>query len=176
MGKAGSVIVKILLGVFIIIILGFGCYAGFRLFAGEKGQNPAEKDVKRNYVVLADADAVQPVDEVEVNSASSFDVKMNSEWSFADGSAYSEDAFVENPSSNLNSVYFDVKVNGYDEPVFTSPVLPVGSHIENITLDKALKAGIYKCTLTYHLLSMDGKDEIGTLQMALKIVVKGSSH
>ena len=174
MGKAGSAIVKILLAVFIIIILGFGCYAGFRLFAGEKGKDSVEKGVNRNYVVLADAEAVPPVDEEEVNSASSYDVKMNSEWTFANGSAYSEDAYVENPSTNLNSVYFDIKVNGYEEPVFTSPVLPVGSHIENITLDRALKAGVYKCTLTYHLLSMDGKDEVGTLQMALKIVVKGN--
>jgi hypothetical protein len=172
MGKAGSVIVKILLAVFIIIILGLGCYAGFRLFSGEKSSDSTENAVKRNYVVLADAAAIPSVDEEAVNSASSYDVKMNSEWTFANGSAYSEDAFVENPSTNLNSVYFDIKVNGYEEPVFTSPVLPVGSHIENITLDKALKAGTYKCTLIYLLLSMDGKDSVGTLQMALKIIIQ----
>ncbi len=173
MKKTGSVIAKILLVLFIILILGFGCYAGLKLFTGEKGDDIADNTIKRNYVVLSDADAVPPVSEEEVNSASSYDVKMNSEWTFDNGRAYSKDAFVENPLSNLNSVYFDVKVNGYEEPVFTSPILPVGSHIENITLDKALKAGEYNCTLTYHLLSMDGKDSVGTLQMALKITVMG---
>ena len=126
-------------------------------------QNSEEK-VKRNYVVLADPDALPSADEKSVNSATSHDVKMNSTWTFSDGQAYSRDAFVENPSS--------ITVNGIKEPILTSPVLPVGSHLENITLDKALKAGTYNCTLTYTLLSMDGKESVGTLQMALKIIIQ----
>ncbi len=170
--QTGSVIIKIILVLFIILTLSLGVIAGYRLLTS-KSALPAvtEETVKRNYVVLDDTVSLQNVDESKINSASSHDVKMNSTWTFSDGKAYSKDAFVENPSSNLNSVYFEIKVNGYDEPIFTSPVLPVGSHIENITLDKALKAGTYNCTLTYTLLSKDGKDSVGTLQMALKIIV-----
>ena len=67
-----------------------------------------------------------------------------------------------------------MKINGYSEPVYTSPVLPVGSHIENISLDKELKAGTYKAVLTYTLLSKDETDSVGTLQMAVKIIVGGN--
>lgn len=174
MRKKGSVIAKIMLVIFIVLTLGFGSYAGFRLFTGGKESDLPEKNVKRNYVVLADPAVIPSASEDEVNAASSYDVKMNSEWTFRNGKAYSEDAFVENPLSNLNSVYFDVKINGYSEPVYTSPVLPVGSHIENISLDKELKAGTYKAVLTYTLLSKDEKDSVGTLQMAVKIIVGGN--
>jgi len=170
--KTGSVIIKIILVLFIILTLSLGVIAGYRLLTS-KSASPAatEETVKRNYVVIDENVSLPNVSEEVINSASSHDVKMNSTWTFSDGKAYSKDAFVENPSSNLNSVYFEIKVNGYDENIFTSPVLPVGSHIENITLDKALKAGTYNCTLTYTLLSKDGKDSVGTLQMALKIII-----
>lgn len=172
--KTGSVIIKIILILFIILSLSLGVIAGYRLLTGKSSDSPSktEETVKRNYVVVDETVSLSDVSEEAINSASSHDVKMNSTWTFSDGKAYSKDAFVENPSSNLNSVYFDIKVNGYDESIFTSPVLPVGSHIENITLDKALKAGTYNCTLTYTLLSKDGKDSVGTLQMALKIIIQ----
>ncbi len=171
--KSGLSVVKLLLIILILGTLGLGVYAGINLFSqsSEIIQNSEEK-VKRNYVVLADPDTLPSADEKSVNSATSHDVKMNSTWTFSDGQAYSRDAFVENPSSNLNSVYFKITLNGYKEPIMTSPVLPVGSHLENITLDKALKAGTYNCTLTYTLLSMDGKESVGTLQMALKIIIQ----
>ena len=171
--QTGSVIIKIILVLFIILSLSLGVAAGCRLLKGKPADQKAnsEETVKRNYVVIDENVSLPNVSEEVINSASSHDVKMNSTWTFSDGKAYSKDAFVENPSSNLNSVYFEIKVNGYDENIFTSPVLPVGSHIENITLDKALKAGTYNCTLTYTLLSKDGKDSVGTLQMALKIIV-----
>ena len=172
--KKGSVIVKIILAIFIILSLSLGVIAGYKLLTGELSESSSktEKTVKRNYVVIDETVSLSDVSEVAINSASSHDVKMNSTWTFSDGKAYSKDAFVENPSSNINTVYFDVKVNGYAESIFTSPVLPVGSHIENITLDKALKAGTYNCTLTYTLLSKDGKESVGTLQMALKIIIQ----
>jgi hypothetical protein len=172
--KTGSVIIKIILILFIILSLSLGVIAGYKLLTGKSSDSHSktEETVKRNYVVIDETVSLSDVSEAAVNSASSHDVKMNSAWTFSDGKAYSKDAFVENPSSNINSVYFDIKVNGYAESIFTSPVLPVGSHIENITLDKALKAGTYNCTLTYTLLSKDGKDSVGTLQMALKIIVQ----
>ena len=170
---SGSAVLKFFLILLIFATLGLGVYAGFNLLSAGTSSvsQKTEEKVKRNYVVIDEAVSLSDVSEAAINSASSHDVKMNSTWTFSDGRAYSKDAFVENPSSNINSVYFDIKVNGYAESIFTSPVLPVGSHIENITLDKALKAGTYNCTLTYTLLSKDGKDSVGTLQMALKIII-----
>lgn len=102
--KSGSGAVRILLILFTAGILTLGALTGYKIFAVGSSSMGKENTVKRNYVVLADAEAVLPLDEDEVNSASSYDVKMNSEWTFANGSAFSEDAYVENPSTNLNSV------------------------------------------------------------------------
>ena len=77
MRKTGSVIAKIMLVIFIVLTLGFGSYAGFRLFTGGKESDLPEKNVKRNYVVLADPAVVPSASEAEVNAASSYDVKMN---------------------------------------------------------------------------------------------------
>ena len=174
--QTGAVMIKAVLIILIILLLGLGCYAGYLILKGSSGVGGDEKEeqVIRNYVVYADPAVIPSADAAKVNSATSHDVKMNSTWTFEDGAAYSKDAYVENPLSNINSVYFDVKVNGYDEPVFTSPELPVGSRIENITLDKVLKAGTYNCTLTYYLLSKDGTENVGTLQMALKIIINSN--
>ncbi|MBP1591336.1 MAG: hypothetical protein ILP22_04785 [Oscillospiraceae bacterium] len=174
--QTGTAVIKAVLIILIILLLGLGCYAGYLILkgSGESGGDETEEHVVRNYVVYADPAVIPSADAAKVNSAASHDVKMNATWTFKDGAAYSKDAYVENPLSNINSVCFDVKVNGYDEPVFTSPELPVGSRLENITLDKVLKAGTYNCTLTYYLLSKDGSENVGTLQMALKIIINGN--
>ena len=40
--------------------------------------------------------------------------------------------------TNTNAVYFDIMRSDTEETIFESPVIPVGSHMEGITLDKAL--------------------------------------
>lgn len=100
-----------------------------------------------------------------------YEVKMNSTWMFENGSSASSNAYVENATSNTNNVYFDVVRSDNGETIFTSPVIPIGSHLEDITLDKALSAGTYDCVLTYHLLD-DGGETLSTLQLKLIINVE----
>lgn len=126
----------------------------------------------RNMVVIDDSVERPDYDAETIDSASQYDVKMNSVWTFENGRSYSEDAYVENPVSNANDVYFDVTVAGYDKKILESPVIPVGGHIENISFDKVLSAGTYNGVLTFHLLGSDGKTNVGELQVALKIVVQ----
>lgn len=52
-------------------------------------------------------------------------------------------------------VHIDLKDT--DETIYKSPILTVGSHLNNITLDSDLPTGVYDCIVTYHLL--DEKDE-----------------
>ncbi len=139
--------------------------------------NPALKNEPENSesynVVVTDMSAPENnYDPDTVNSTSGFDVKMNAEWTFENGRMPSGDAYVENPSSNVNTVYFDITVPGAEGKIYTSPLLPPGSHIENIAFDRVLPAGKYNGVLTYHLAGADGETEIGALQMALKITVK----
>ena len=96
---------------------------------------------------------------------------MNSTWNFANGESPSSNAYVENAEANTNSVYFDVTLAETEETIYESPILPVGSHLENITLDTILQAGTYDCIVTYHLL--DEKNiSISTLKLTLTINIE----
>jgi hypothetical protein len=100
-----------------------------------------------------------------------YEVVMNSTWSFKNGHSASTNAYVENSTSNQNDVYFDVVRDDTGESIFKSPTIPVGSHLENITLDSDLPAGDYACTLTYHLLD-DSGEPTSKLSLALDISVE----
>lgn len=99
-----------------------------------------------------------------------YEVTMNTTWNFNKGDSPSNDAYVENSTANTNDVYFDIVRSDTEETIFTSPTIPVGSHLENITLDTPLDKGTYDCVLTYHLLDEDGK-AISKLNISLSIVI-----
>lgn len=127
-----------------------------------------DETVRRNVVVNEDN-----VDEVleqlqDPVPAGSYEVKMNSTWNFPSGDAPSDNAYVENVDANTNSVYFDVTRADTEETIYESPILPVGSYLENITLDKNLPSGIYDCLVTYHLLDEDDTS-ISTVKLTLTI-------
>lgn len=93
---------------------------------------------------------------------------MSVEWTFADGTAISEDAYVENSTKNQNDVYFDVKLES-GEMVYTSQVIKVGTRLDGIQLEKDLSAGEYKAVVTYHLLGTDGQEKATA---AIEIIIK----
>jgi len=100
----------------------------------------------------------------------SYNVTMNTEWFFEDGSKPSPDAYVENSTENTTGVYFDVKIADTGETIFESPIIPVGESMSNIKLDKDLDAGTYDCVCTYHLVDDDGHT-LTTLNVSVKINV-----
>lgn len=100
-----------------------------------------------------------------------YEVTMNSDWQFKDGKSASTNAYVENAASNTNDVYFDIVRSDTGKTILKSPIIPVGSHLENITLDTDLDAGDYKCVMTYHLLDDKGQP-VSRLNMNLPIHVK----
>lgn len=126
---------------------------------------------RRNVVVTPDN-----VDEILANmqkvEPGTYEVTMNTTWHFDSGSSASTDAYVENSTANSNDVYFDIVRSDTGETIFASPIIPVGSHLENITLDKPLDAGEHKCILTYHLLDEAG-DPVSSVDIYVTIVVAG---
>lgn len=114
------------------------------------------KEPARNVVVNED-NVEEVIENREFVPPGSYEVTMNYNWNFASGTAASDDAYVKNAESNKNSVYFDVTRKDTDETIYKSPILTVGSHLDNITLDSDLPAGVYDCIVTYHLL--DEKDK-----------------
>jgi hypothetical protein len=97
---------------------------------------------------------------------------MSTEWHFATGDAVSKDAYVKNDAGNTNDVFFDVFLEDNEsEPILQSPVIPRGSELDNISLDKKLDAGTYDCVMVYHLVD-DDQNTISTLRVAFKIIVE----
>lgn len=130
-----------------------------------------DKPVKRNVVVNE-----KNVDEVisqlaeERTPPGSYQVTMNTTWNFPSGDEPSENAYVKNAEANTNSVYFDVTRSDTEETIYESPIIPVGSWLEDITLDTNLPDGVYNCVITYHLLDDEDKS-ISTVKLTLTIVV-----
>ena len=143
--KKNIAIIIIIIGIVIIAIV-----ALILIFA-------RQTEPKRNVVVTPDN-----VDEIltdmngQAKKPGTYEVTMNTTWNFDRGDKASSDAYVENSTSNTNAVDFDIVLSETGETIFKSPVIPVGSHLENITLDKVLEKGKHACVLTYHLLDDNG--------------------
>lgn len=141
-------------------------------------RQPVEEEERRNVVV--NQDNVQEVlNEMEQRASEEFvapgyyTVKMNYEWHFATGDAASENAYVENVVTNTNAVYLDLFLaEDEDNAIYKSPVLPLGSSLQNISLDIPLEAGTYDCVAVYHLVDDDQKT-LSTLRVTVTVIVEG---
>ena len=143
--KKGTAIIVIIIGIIIIVAVTLILVLA------------RQSEPKRNVIVTPDnIDEVLSDMKNQSTKPGTYEVTMNTTWNFDKGDAASSDAYVENSTSNTNAVDFDIVLSETGETIFQSPVIPVGSHLENITLDKVLKEGNYACLLTYHLLDDNG--------------------
>lgn len=160
----GGIIALAICAVVIIILLGLVIYL---MLNKEKKEEP----IRRN-IVVNDKNVDKVIEQLgeERTAPGSYEVTMNTTWNFPSGDAASENAYVKNAEANTNSVYFDVTLEETGETIFESPIIPVGSWLDNITLDSVLEDGIYDCVITYHLLDEE-EQSISTVKLTLKIVI-----
>lgn len=165
-GKKGGKNLLIVCALMIIILLAV-------IIAVLLGKQKTDDKPKRNVVVNEEnaEDVAEDLFSQETVKPGTYEVRMNSTWNFKDGASASENAYVENVPANTNDVYFDVELSDTEEIIYESPVIPRGSHLEAITLDKELEAGTYDCVLTYHLVDED-QNTVSTLRMGLAVVVE----
>lgn len=97
-----------------------------------------------------------------------FECKMTTTWTFDNADAVSPNAYVANVESNRNTLYFDVYLDGTDEAIYSSPLLPVGTELQNIKLEKELPAGEYGATVVYTLVN-DEYEEVSAVGFKIKI-------
>ena len=129
------------------------------------------KDDKPKRDVVVNEDNVDKiVSQLERPGDGVYQVTMNSTWHFDDGTASSDNAYVENAEVNENPVYFDLTRSDTNEKIYESPIIPVGSHLDKITLDSELEAGTYECVMTYYLVNED-EDIISTVRVSVNIVI-----
>lgn len=172
--SAAEVLIKIVLILLIILILGLAGTIVYD-FLTENNIIPSDTSkepvVKRNVVVNDISDSLPAPDPLIVDSVKNHDIKMNSAWVFQNGKSVSSNAYVANPAVNKNALFFEVFAPDGKTKLLTSPVLAVGSHMENIALEKELSAGTYNCIMKYTLLGSDGETAAGTLQVELQIII-----
>lgn len=101
-----------------------------------------------------------------------FMAEMNAVWTFPNASSASTDAFVSNSVANVVPVFFEVELEATGEVVYTSPVMPVGSHIENLTLDAQLEQGEHPAIITFFLLDEEGVYQ-STVSLVVTLVIQG---
>lgn len=134
-----------------------------------------EDETKRNVVVTKD-NVEEVMDDMlndEYIEPGYYSASMSTTWHFASGDSVSEDAYVENVMENTNDIYFDVFLeDNEDAPILESPVIPRGSQLENITLDKELSAGTYECVMVYHLIDEE-QNTVSTLRVGLTVIIEG---
>lgn len=135
---------------------------------------PKEEE-KRNIVVTPDNvdQVIEQMAEAELTEPGYFEASMTNEWHFENGSSVSEDAYVANVANNTNDIFFDlVMAEDESDVIYQSPVIPLGSSLEQIALDKDLDAGTYDCVIIYHLVDED-QNTVSTVRVAVTVIVEG---
>lgn len=100
-----------------------------------------------------------------------FECRMTTTWNFEDGTAVSRDAYVANVEANRHTIYFDVVEDATGETLYSSPLIPVGSELKNIKLEKELPAGTYEATVMYTLVD-ENNEEISSVGFRITILIK----
>lgn len=155
----------IILVVVILVLVGVILYLLLR--------KPEEE--QRNVVVTPDnvEDVLKQMEDEDFVDPGYYTVTMSYDWHFATGDAVSSDAYVENMAENTNAVYFDLFLASDEEnAIYKSPVIPVGSSLQDIALDQKLDAGTYDCVAVYHLVD-DDQNTISTLRVTVTVIVEG---
>lgn len=99
-----------------------------------------------------------------------FNTEMNIVWTFPDSSQPSVDAHVANSVANVVPMFFEVELEDTGEIVFTSPVMPVGSKIADMTLGADVAPGSHPAICTFILLDEEGEQR-SEVSVAITLVV-----
>lgn len=160
----GGVIALVICAIVIVALI------GVIIFLLNRGKDDTSDGPKRNVVVTEKnvEKVASNLTEKEPTPIGSYEVRMNSNWEFEDGLSASSNAYVENVETNTNAVYFDIVRADTNEKIYESPILPIGSHLEAITLDKNLEVGNYDCVCTYHLLDEE-EQPVSKVSIAVKV-------
>lgn len=159
------IIIIVLLAVIVLVLVAVIAFLLGRQNAPASQDTAASSEAPREVIdsarfVLDEESAANVVEDMRKQVAEGmFECNMAYEWTFLDGKTESSDAYVANSSSNTHPILFDVYIDNTDELLYSSPVLPVGTVLRNIKLDKELPAGSYQASCHYKLLSDEETQE-----------------
>jgi hypothetical protein len=135
-----------------------------------RGRTEKKKADKPTLITEENADEV--IGDLEDDSADTmFNCRMSYNWSF--NGKKSENAYVANTDYNHYPIYFEVQDDESQDIIYESAMIPVGSEVNGITLEKKLSMGTHPATVIYHLMDEDG-EEVSTTSFAITIQVVGN--
>jgi len=153
----GAVIIVLLLVTIVILLLKKSPEQN----SSDLGRTVMREVGNESRIILDEQNAQETIDEMrKAVEEGMFECSMSTTWTYEDGNSESKDAYVANSKNNTHPFYFDVRLDGSDEVIYSSPVLPVGSTLTNFKLDKALDAGTYKAVCMYSLLKDEESQEV----------------
>ncbi len=176
--KKNTKVIIIAAIVIIVVLIGAVVTLAIKISSDKDDTSTAEETTATTRQVLINDENAESIvedllnEETAVIPVSHYAVDMTVEWHFPDGTSASTDAYVGNSTLNSTDVYFDVARKDNGEIIYASPVIPLGSAIEEIKLDTDLDAGTYPCILTYTLID-ENQTPISTLNVAVEIIVEG---
>lgn len=148
----------------IVVLIGVIVY-----LAGVQRAQPDTRKEERGRAILLTKDNIEEFEsKKDAVEDGYYLVTMNNAWSFDDGKSESIDAYVANAPQNTRTVYFEVFLSDTGEMVYSSPYMPVGTELQNFSLEKDLKAGDYTAVVAYHLVD-DEFNEIDDVSVEITI-------
>lgn len=99
-----------------------------------------------------------------------FECKMTTSWTFDDVESASHNAYVANVENNRYTLYFDVIEESTNEKLYSSPMLPVGTDIKDIKLEKSLPAGDYNAVVMYTMVD-ENYEEVSSVGFKITISI-----
>jgi hypothetical protein len=101
-----------------------------------------------------------------------FETHMTTTWVFPDGESPASDAVMGNSPNNNYPFWFELILPGTGEVIYTSSLLPLGSQIEEILLEKDLDAGTYSANLQIHMIEEDGSEVESNMGFNITLIVE----
>lgn len=168
-GKGGTKFLIIGIVGVVAILVGTIVVLAFKMNSMQAKEEPKEK---KSVITAENAKEVieEWVAEDDKYVPKYFTVVQNTEWTFPDGTSPSTDAKVANDVDNETPVYFDVVIEDTGEKIYSSPVLELGAQLDSFQLDKDLDAGVYACTVIYHLVDEE-QNELTTVNVGVTITI-----
>ena len=101
-----------------------------------------------------------------------FMTHMNTTWTFPDGKSPSKDAVMGNASGNNYPFWFSLTLEDSDETLFESGLLPLGTQIGEIKLNKNLDKGTYPALVTVHMVDEQGNEVEGNMSFKVTLIIE----
>lgn len=145
---------------FLLLLIAVGAATFFIIKSQKQNSGTVPQPPVTGGNLVVDESNLEDIEKILTDSVADgmFEINMNAIWNFPDGKSASTDAYVANSHANHYSFTFEILLDG-TEVIYSSSLVPVGSRIKEIALDKELEAGTYDAVCMYHLWTEDGVED-----------------